>query len=185
MFKKPEEEKTEYLKIMAHLRYEISPKQVQFFGYELAVAYIEKILTFYKFMKRTTTISVRSAEATYLVRPWDLIKFKFFSNLKTLYENYKYTPAQIYNIDATGPTTVQGCSKVVASKIQKIGTSIKWKRYPLVTMVGQHFKAHMAKGGPPGVQGDISPSSWINEEIFHRWFQHFINRMLDHQQNTR
>ena len=135
VFSKSEKEKlTEYLKQMANLHYGLSPKQVRFFAYELAVAFNKNIPNswknnksagknwFYKFMKSNTTISIRSAEATSLARAMGFNKpvvDEFYSNLTALYEKFKYNPAQIYNVDETRLTTVQGSSKSVATKVQK------------------------------------------------------------------
>lgn len=208
VFSKTEEEKlTAYLKNMANLHYGLTPKQVRSFAYDLAVAYGKKIPEywnknkcagknwFFKFMKRNETISIRRAEATSLARAMGFNKpvvAKFFSNLSALYEKYKYTPAQIYNVDETGLTTVQGSSKVVATKGQKqIGQITSSERGTLVTMIGainaignsippflifprKNFKPHMIKGGPPGVEGEATPSGWVNKDVFLKWFEFFI-----------
>jgi hypothetical protein len=104
-------------------------------------------------------------------------------------------PSQVYKMDETGLTTVQGGGKGIAPKGQKqVGQITPAERGNLITMccamnsIGntippllifprKYFKDHMLKGAPLGSIDSATPSGCITAEIFaNKWMGHFIRR---------
>lgn len=198
---------TSYLQTMAKLHHGLTPKHVKTMAYELAILHKKKIPSswsknkcagkdwFTGFMRRNKTVSIRIAEATSLGRAMGFNKpvvQRFFSNLKILYEKHNFNPSQVYNVDETALTTVQGSNKIIATKGQKqVGQVTSAERGTLVTMVGainalgnsvppmlifprKNFKHHMTNNAPPGTKGVASQTGWITSELFKDWMEHFI-----------
>ncbi|KAF2900997.1 hypothetical protein ILUMI_05191 [Ignelater luminosus] len=106
------------------------------------------------------------------------------SRVNAIYERYSFTSSQIYNVDETALTTVQGTEKVLARKRQKqVGHIVSNERGTLVTMcraisvIGKsippflvfprkYFKDYMVKDAPPRTEGVASSSEWITSELF-------------------
>ncbi|KAJ8909935.1 hypothetical protein NQ315_005654 [Exocentrus adspersus] len=123
-----------FLQMMAKLHHGLTPKNVRKLAFDLAVANNKNIPASWhqnqsagKFwmtslLKRNKNLSIRSAEATSLGRAMGFNKpivERFYANLKQIYEKYNLGPDQIYNMDETALTTVQGSGKVIATKGQK------------------------------------------------------------------
>lgn len=208
IFSQEEEENlSDYFQTMAKLHHGLNPRCARKLTYDLALANRKRIppswaenetagrLWFNAFLKRRGELSLRSAEATSLGRAMGFNKpvvQRFFINVQEIYEKYKLGPHQVYNVDETGLTTVQGSGKVIARKGQKqVGQITSSERGTLVTMVGcinaignnippllifprKNYKDFMIKNAPPGTVGVASSSGWITSELFVQWFQHFI-----------
>lgn len=151
---------------------------------------------FTAFLKRNPTVSLRTAESTSIARSIAFNKpivYKFYDELTALYEKHpSLGPNEIYNMDETALTTVQGSSKVIAEKGQRqVGQVTSSERGTLVTMCGAinalgncvppllifprvHFKDFMLKNAPPGAIGAATPTGWISSEVFLLWMRHFI-----------
>ncbi|KAF2886070.1 hypothetical protein ILUMI_20103 [Ignelater luminosus] len=107
----------------------------------------------------------------------------FFDKYKQLHQRFHFGPQNIYNIDETELTTVQGSIKVLATTGQKqVGQITSTERGTLTTMcrtintLGNsippvlvfpwvHYKDFMIKGAPHGTLGAATPSGWMSTEV--------------------
>ena len=103
---------------------------------------------------------------------------KFFQILETEYHKHHYTPDRIYNVDETGITVVQ--NKVVdvisrkgkrqVASMSAAGNFIP----PMMIFPRKNMNQLLMKGCPPGAVGFAHPSGWIQNELFTKWFTHFV-----------
>jgi len=121
------------------------------------------------FLRRNTTISLRQPEGTSLNRISAFNKTevdRFFQNLISVMDKYKFSESRIFNVDETGISTVQKPAKIFAPKGQKqVGSAISWERGKTVTVVcamstlgqyippmfifpRQRMNPHLQKNGP-------------------------------------
>ena len=151
---------------------------------------------YYGFMRRHPALSLRTPEATSAARAraFNHVNVNAFFNLLTeLIDKFKFTPGQIYNVDETGITTVQGTpSKIIGKRGKKqIGCLSSAERGELVTSVicmsatgtfvppllifpRVRFKPELMDGAPPGSIYACHPSGWMQKDIFSTWFHHFL-----------
>lgn len=188
--------------------YGLSPKEVRRFAYRYAIACSKKIPQtwaetemagtdwFTGFLKRHPQLSIRTPQATSLARCTSFNKHNvalFFDNLDNVLKRLKVTPADIWNIDETGVTTVQRPDRVVARKgFRQIGRVTSAERGSLVTMafavsaLGNsvppffifprvNFKPHFIRDGPIGCDGAAHPSGWMTEINFLKYMKHFVH----------
>ena len=197
-----------YIKRTSELYYGLTPDEVKKLAFEFASA--NNVSTpsnwqsnekagpdwFGKLLKRHPSLSIRTPEATSLGRATSFNRTnveKFFTNLASILERYKFHAHEIYNCDETGLTTVQRPNKIVAKKgTKQIGAITSAERGVLVTMClavsatghcvpplfvfpRKHFKDHFIKGGPPGCIGTAHPSGWMTVKNFLVFAKHFVN----------
>lgn len=187
--------------------YGLSPKEVRRFAYRYAIACKNKIPQtwtetemagsdwFTGFLKRHPQLSIRTPQATSLARCTSFNKHNvelFYNNLDIVLKRLKVTPADIWNIDETGITTVQRPDRVVARRgFRQIGRVTSAERGSLVTIafavsaLGNsvppffifprvNFKPHFIRDGPIGCDGAAHPSGWMTEANFAKYMKHFV-----------
>ena len=148
------------------------------------------------FLTRHPEITPRTPEATSAARARGFnreIVRQFFDMYETVTDNYQFPPQNIYNVDETGITTVQGnAGKVLAMKGRRqVGCLTSGERGQLVTVVvcmnvtgtfipplfifpRKRMKAELMDGSPPGSICVCHPSGWMQMDIFGQWFDHFL-----------
>lgn len=156
------------------------------------------------FLRRHPEISIRKPEGTSQNRISAFNKLevdRFFNNLITVIEKFKFPESRIFNVDETGISTVQKPAKILAPKGQKqVGSVISWERGKNVTVVcavsalGQFVppmfifpRARMnpllTRDGPIGAIYKCSKNGWINEELFFDWVKHFHQHVKASQED--
>lgn len=126
-----ETELSDYIKKAADIYFGLSPKEIRrmafLFASSLNLCMPENWKSFElagadwfsEFLKRNNGLSIRSPEATSLSRATSFNKTNvnaFFDNLQTVLNRLKCEPADIWNMDETGITTVQKPDRVVARR---------------------------------------------------------------------
>lgn len=197
----------QYLMKASDIYYGLSPKEVRRFAYRYAIAcnlrvpqrWTETEMAgsdwFTGFLKRHPQLSIRTPQATSLARCTSFNKHNvelFFNNLDVVLKRLNITPADIWNIDESGVTTVQRPDRVVARRgFRQIGRVTSAERGSLVTMalavsaLGNsvppffifprvHFKPHFIRDGPIGCDGAAHVSGWMTEANFLKYMKHFV-----------
>ncbi|XP_072392462.1 uncharacterized protein [Diabrotica undecimpunctata] len=161
---------------------------------------------FTNFMQRHPRLSVRKPEATSLagMTSFNRKNIGIFQNkLEDVLTRYSFTPAQIYNLDETGVTTIQRVHKVVCKKGEyQIGKVISRIRGELMTHVGiicangnalppvwifsrrRFDAARMMKSVPDdGLLGLAYPSGWMTRENFSQVLKRFVKNVRRYSEN--
>ncbi|XP_060845492.1 uncharacterized protein LOC132925085 [Rhopalosiphum padi] len=199
-----EREIADHIIKLANLFYGLTPLQLRAAAYTFAVKNNIKnkfnhhhkltgVDWFRNFIKRNPSVTVRKPEATSMSRITAFNKTEvtlFFQNLEKVMEKYKFTPANIYNMDETGISTVQDPGKIIAPKGQKRKGSItSWERGKNVTVIcgmissgtfipqtfifpRKRMSNQLTKNGPPGALYQCTKNGWTNE-VFLEWLKHF------------
>lgn len=151
-------------------------------------------------MRRHQDLTLRTPEATSIQRAAGFNKPKvqiFFDKLQNLLldeNNLRKIPeANIYNVDESGFSIChRPAGKVVAKNGSKtVGATTSAEKGQTITAVccvsaTRHYippilifpRGRMKQGllddAPVGSIGAANPSGWINEELFTKWFDHFV-----------
>jgi hypothetical protein len=201
-----ESELAAYLETAAKLYYGLSPNEVRKLAYQYATKNNTKcpmkwseseqagVDWFTSFIRRNSTLSIRTPEATSLSRATSFNRANvgvFFNNLAEVLDKYKFQPQDIYNIDETGITTVQKPQKIIARRgTKQVGAVTSAERGTLVTMclavsaIGNcvppmfifprvNFRDHFIRDGPTGCIGSANPSGWMKSADFVIFINHF------------
>ena len=93
----------------------------------------------HSFMRRHSELTLRSPEPTSMARIAGFNRIqvgKFFENLTLELTKVQYSPAQIYNVDETGITTVQKPGKIIAKKgLKQVGKAVSSEKGMTTTVV--------------------------------------------------
>lgn len=204
-----EEEKAlvDYIKKSADIYYGLTPYETRKFAFQYAMKINKIVPNSWKvkkiagqdwlgyFLKRHTTLSIRSPQATSLSRATSFNKSNvalFFDNLKSVYTRSNLGPGDIWNVDETGITTAHVPNKVIARRgMRQLGKMTSAERGTLVTVavavsaIGNtippffvfprvNYKDSFVRGGPLGSSGDANKSGWMKEENFIKYAKHFV-----------
>jgi len=166
---------------------------------------------FEAFLRRHPDLSIRKPEPTSVHRAigFNAAKAKLFldklgsllfdeNSVRLIHET------QIYNVDESGYTVCHKPSKVLAAKGQRgVGAITSAERGKTITAIccmsaAGHFvppmlifprkrvKSELMDRAPVGAVAAGSSSGWVNEDIFGKWFDHFISivQPISRQQPT-
>ena len=147
------------------------------------------------FMRRHPELSLRTPTSTSVARAIGFNKpqcDRYFQNLASLLDTYKFPAHAIYNMDETGISTVPNKPpKVISTKgkrcVNKISGAERGINVTLVNAVNaagnfippafifprKRMKAELLDGAPPSSIGMVSDTSYINSALFLDWLTHF------------
>jgi len=149
------------------------------------------------FLARHRELSVRQAESVSIQRAIGFNKPKvdnFYSILKALLFDESgrqlIPPGNMFNVDESGFTVCQAPGKIISAKgkhsVGQITSAEKGKTAvccasatgvfipPMLIFPRVRLNPSMMNGAPSGAIGEASKSGWITEEIFTKWFEHFL-----------
>ena len=189
----------EYLLKASALYYGLSTNEVKSLAFEYAAKLGLKIPNLWVatqkagsdwlsgFIKRHPSLTLRTPESTSLSRATSFNRH----NVNAVYDKYEsvlqrngFTPDKIWNVDATGCTTVQKPKKIIAATgVKQVGAVVSAERGQLVTLccavnaTGNmippklifprvHWKEHFVKGAPIGSIVKAHPRGWMTSENF-------------------
>lgn len=202
-----ESELEEYILSASKLYYGLSTKDVRHLAYQYAVKNNIDIPKNWcdseqassdwlsGFLKRKSALSIRTPQGTSLGRATSFNRHnveRFFENLGSVYEKYKFQGHDIFNVDETGVTTVQKPTKVIATKgAKQVGAMTSAERGVLVTVTvavsasgnsippffvfpRKNYRDYFISNGPDGCAGSANKSGWMTGTDFKMFMEHFI-----------
>lgn len=122
----------------------------------------------------------------------------FFSKLGALYGRLDLLtkPKQVFNVDETGVTVVHKPGKVLAElgkrNVHALTSAERGKTHTVLICVSasvffippliisprkQRVPDHMREGAVPDTMFEVSDSGWINQDIYLKWFDFFVNNI--------
>lgn len=128
---------------------------------------------------------------------------QFYDNLQSLYDEYKFKPSQIFNMDESGINTVQKkIPKVITIKGKKlVGKIVSAERAQTITLVcamsatgsyvppafifpRKRIKGYLLNNAPSGSIWMVSDSEFINTNLFLKYLHHFKENVQPTNENT-
>ena len=151
------------------------------------------------FRKRHPSLSLRCPEPTSMARAQGFTKEKvseFFNLLKETYDEFHWGPEQIFNVDETGVTTVQGkLSKVLSLRGKRQVGAIKSAERgsnvtvcctmsasgvhlpPVIIFPRKRIRQELTDAAPPGSLILSQERGWMNSDLFLKYLQHFVHHV--------
>lgn len=148
------------------------------------------------FTKRNPSITLRTPESTSAARARSFNRVqisKYFERLSDTLEQHSFEPADIWNVDESGLSTVPSKNiKIYATKGRKqVGVLSSAERGQHLTVVccmnaigtfippalifpRKNMKNELMDHAPPGAIGLTQEKGWMNSEVFLKWLQHFV-----------
>ncbi|XP_055306968.1 uncharacterized protein LOC129571221, partial [Sitodiplosis mosellana] len=197
-----------YIKKCANHYYGLSISELRLLAYQFALklgiavpdnwqtAETAGIFWYYGFMERHKSLSLRKPENTSLNRVKAFNRESvglFFNNLDAVLTDTMHEPANIWNMDETGFSTVPGSvGKIIAIRgVKKVGQMTSGERGQMITMAlsvsaagnsmpplflfpKKNMQKHYMTHATPGAVGYANDSGWMKQPEFLLFMKHFV-----------